>query len=187
MTDLPAPGARQALAEGFSSPRNTIAHTGDDLDHGPGTKGHKQPVITPEQASLFAAVDFRHKLQMLSDQAFNYSHPVDEYAPQGMPSPASGAGLLTITVQPDYDMPERIETILVIIPVGATSALLQLGQRTMQLYSGVALTVPSVINMHVSGVILNSDDPRVLTLTGATTSAGFVQLCGWALTRGQFS
>lgn len=174
---------------GLDYPRNTIAHTPGTpgQDHGPGTAGKPGRTPTEDQIAVLAALRFHHLMQMLQDQAFDYTHPVDEYAPQGMPSAAAAAGLLSVTVQPDYDMPERIETILVIVPAGATSALLQLGQRTLQLYSGAALAAPQVINMHVAGVILNSDDPRILTLTGATTSAPFVQLCGWALTRGQFS
>lgn len=119
---------------------------------------------------------------MLADKGFDYTHPVDEYAPQGTPGPVQ-----SLTIQSDYDMPERIETILVVIPVGATSALLQLGQRSIQYYSGAALTTPLVVSNHVSGIIINSDDPRILTFTGTITSQPYLGLTGYALTRGQFS
>jgi hypothetical protein len=125
-------------------------------------------------------------MAMIKDQAFDYTHPVDEYAPQGMSSTMALYPNI-INVQPDYDMPERIEAITVIIPVGATLAVLQLGQRTMTLYSGPVITTPIVTSVQCRGIILNSDDLRTLTITGGLTTAPYLGLCGWALTRGQFS
>jgi hypothetical protein len=164
-------------------PRNVIATAGTDRDQGPGTPGLGVPV--PSDASIARIIQLgqAHLLKMLSDQGFDYSHPVDEYAPQGSPGPQQ-----SVTVQPDYDMPERIEAITVVIPVGATSALLQLGQRSLQLFSdATALTAPIAQSFEVRGIILNSDDPRILTLTGAITSQPYLGLTGFALTRGQFS
>jgi hypothetical protein len=162
--------------------RNAIDTSGSGTDQGQDTQGIAVPIPTDASVARIIQLGQAHLLKMLSDQGFDYSHPVDEYAPQGNPGPQQ-----TLTVQPDYDMPERIESITVVIPVGATGASLQLGQRTIQLYSGAALTTPEVLTMEVRGIIINSDDPRIITFTGAVTSQPYLGLAGFALTRGQFS
>ena len=178
------PEGRDVAYPGYKvEPRNAIV-PGTDVDQGPDAEGIKIPSITEAQIDRVVALAQRHLLKMLEDKAFDYTHPFDEYAPQGSP------GLVvtnSITVQSDYDMPERIESILTITPVGATGTLLQLGQRTLQLYAGAALVAPLVQSFHVSGMILNSDDPRILSFTGTVTSQGYLGLTGYALTRGQFS
>jgi hypothetical protein len=177
-------GTRNAIVTGVE---------GMDTDQGPyGNKPTADPQPTSEQIVQHAAMKFRHLMQELKDQGFDYSHPVDEYAPQGM-----SVNMLqfptTITVMPDYDMPEKIENVLVIIPSGALSCTLQLGQRTLNLYAGgtgAGLVSPMVITIPQAGIILNSDDPRILTLTAGTGgifSAPYLGLTGFALTRGQFS
>jgi hypothetical protein len=176
-TDLPYPRDVHHYQE-----RNVIAHSGTDQDEGVDAEGVKIPPVDPRTMAAVIAAAQTHLLKMLSDKGFDYTHPVDEYAPQGIPGP-----IQSLTIQADYDMPERIETILVVVPVGTTSALLQLGQRSMQLYSGAALVSPLVIAMPVHGLIVNSDDPRILTFTGAVTSQPYLGLTGYALTRGQFS
>lgn len=180
--NYPTPNARNTIVTGPA---------GLDTDQGPlGNTPTSDPVPTMEQITARAALHFRHLLEELKDQGFDYSHPVDEYAPQGMPAPAAGITYANVvTILPDYDMPEKIENILVIVPVGATLATLQLGQRTLDLYSGAALTAPLLITVPHAGVILNSDDPRILTISpaGTITSAPYLGLTGYALTRGQFS
>jgi hypothetical protein len=163
--------------------RNTIDTHGTDMDQGAGTPGIAVPPASLEQMLKTMGLANAHLMKMANDRAYDYSHPVDEYAPQG------GTAVITntVTVQPDYDMPERINGLTVIIPVGSTAAVLQLGQRLMQLYSGSALTVPGILCMNVMGIVLNSDDPRRLTLTGTLTPPPYVGLTGFALTRGQFS
>ena len=173
-TDIPYPGDRV-------EPRNAIV-PGTDRDLGPDTEGIKIPSITEETIDRIVALSQRHLVKMLMDKAFDFTHPFDEYAPQGNPGPQQ-----SLTVQSDYDMPERIDSILVVIPVGATNALLQLGQRTLQLYTGAALAAPLVQSLYAKGIILNSDDPRILTFVGTITSQGYLGLTGFALTRGQFS
>lgn len=162
--------------------RNAVLRRGTDQDTGVDAVGVDIPPVDPRTIAAVVAAAQTHLLKMLADKGFDYTHPVDEYAPQGIPGPVQ-----TLTIQSDYDMPERIETILVVVPVGATSALLQLGQRSMQLYSGAALASPLTIVMPVHGVIINSDDPRILTFVGTITSQPYLGLTGYALTRGQFS
>ena len=164
-------------------PRNSIATHNPDPNSGPDEQGIEIPSASHEQMVKNLLLASARLSKMANDQAFDYSHPVDEYAPQG------GTAVITntVTLQPDYDMPERITTITAIIPVGATGASLQLGQRTMVLYSGTALTAPGVLTMSVHGIIVNSDDPRILSIAGTLTSAPYLGLTGFALTRGQFS
>lgn len=152
----------------------------------PGTEGHPVKEPTHEEIAVAAALKFHHLMKMQDDRAFDHSHPVDEYQPQGL-STSSASFPNQLIIQPDYDMPERIEAIFSITPVGATLAVLQLGQRILTFYSGAALTTPLVQTHQVRGMILNSDDQRVFTLTGALTSAPYIGLTGFALTRGQFS
>jgi hypothetical protein len=173
---------------GQENNRNTIVTHATDTDQGPFNNPPE-----PAQHTTFAGVAGRlliHMAQLvdtLKDQGFDYSHPVDEYAPQGMAAFAGATYPNVINIQADYDMPEKIESITVIVPVGCTFAVLQLGQRTLNVYSGAALTTPYLFTIPFAGVIVNSDDPRTLTLTGTLTSAPYLGLSGFALTRGQFS
>jgi hypothetical protein len=164
-------------------PRVSIASRHPDPETGPDEQGIEVPPASHEQMLRTIALRQVQLMRMIADQSFNYSHPVDEYAPQG------GTAVITntVTLQPDYDMPERITTVTAIVPVGATSASLQLGQRTLTLYSGTALTTPGIIVLVVHGIIVNSDDPRILTLGGTLTTPPYLGLTGYALTRGQFS
>ena len=177
--NLPPPG------HGFDGdPRIRFAHhPGLDTDHGPDTTGHTAPALTKEQlGEARSAASLRYQ-RLVKDKLFDYTHPVDEYGPQG------GNNIIanTVIVQPDYDMPEMITGVFVIIPVGCTLAQLQLGQRNLVLYSGAALTAPLIPAIPETGLILDADDQRQLTLTGALTTAPYLGLTGWALTRGQFT
>lgn len=164
--------------------RNAVLHGYTDEDTGPNTNlGNAAYQPTREEMNdFFSAMQARYT-RMMSDRVFDYSHPVDEYGPQG--SPGSTVVLASITLQPDYDMPERIEKITYSIPVGTTLASVLLGQRLIILYQGAALAVP-VVGYLSTGIIINSDDPRIFTCTGST-GVPYFGLSGWALTRGQFS
>lgn len=153
-----------------------------DRDTGPNTTGHAAHEITKDYIERFVQGQTLQYQRLMKDMTFDYSHPVDEYAPTGNPGAQA-----SLTVQPDYDMPEKIDHVTYVIPVGATSALLQLGSRTIQLYSGTALTAPIASALYVGGIILNADDPRSITFAGSVTSQPYLGLAGWALTRGQFS
>lgn len=166
-----------AIATDF---RNAIVPGDSDNDHGPGTHGKAAPELTPEDINRVLSLEAARYQRLSHDMAFDSSHPVDEYAPIGNPGAIS-----TLNVQPDYDMPELIQHVTYILPVGTTAATLQLGPRYLKLYSGTALTVPIVTSLH-TGLVLNSDDPRQLSLTGATDQP-YLGLQGFALTRGQFS
>ena len=187
--------ARQA------GPRNQIVPGARDTDSGPDTEGRAASQLTPALMQYAAQLETLRYGRLTHDAVFDASHPVDEYAPQGMlanGSPPAGS-TVTLNIQPDYDMPERYESCAVLIPAGALTVSLQLGQRNLQLRSASSGTdignvQPAWMNLTFTGLILNADDTRQLTVVyaaQATTTVNptepFVSLTGYALTRGQFS
>jgi hypothetical protein len=130
-----------------------------------------------------AALDQRIELSRLSRMAFSYTHPVDEYEIIG--SNASGLPGPGLVIRADTDYDERIECILYSLPLGTTSATLQFGtDRTILLYDGAAIAVQQSLVLPHLGLIIGSGDERYLTLTGALTTNGYIDLMGWALSRG---
>jgi hypothetical protein len=118
-----------------------------------------------------------HDMRRQRRANFNTSNPVDEAAY----GPALPSG--TIDIQRDYDLPERIQAILYSIPVGATAATIQLGQRVIPLYSGAALATQLVNSLTNLGLIVGPDERRTLTVAGALTSGFFIALQGYAFER----
>src|SRR5215471_2088589 len=97
--------------------RNQIVPGAADVDHGQDTKGAEVPALTEaEIAKRLALISLRYQ-RYGYDREFDYSHPADDYAPQGTFAAAVIAS--TLTVQPDYDMPVRYDSLTVISPVGA--------------------------------------------------------------------
>ena len=108
-------------------------------------------------------------------QLFNHSRPVDTYYTAVDPQPAGD-----YEIQPDYSSTVRIESITASLPVGITSAVLQLGrERIIPLYSGAATTTQILVNLQGLGIMLTDNDRRVLTLTGVSTTGFFITLAGW--------
>jgi hypothetical protein len=159
--------------------RNSVLAGYTDTDENR-PEGHSTRTLTPPEIAMLAQVEQLRYGRMQDNRLFDHSHPVDEYGPPGNPGP-----VVSFLIQPDYDMPEKIDNIVYVIPVGTTLASIQLGQRTINLYQGAALTTPIASFLPI-GCILNSDDPRQCTFTGATGQP-YVGLSGFALTRGQFS
>jgi hypothetical protein len=97
-----------------------------------GAQGAQQAVATPSETVESYALSLmkRHCIatERLARIAFDKTHPVDEYI-STPGAPANGI----IILQPTYWMPERIESILACIPAEVDSALLQLGDRYIQL------------------------------------------------------
>jgi hypothetical protein len=164
--------------------------------------GHSHPhhIPTREDVSLAFQVELSKYVGLLKDKAFDHTHPVDDYAPQGSFAnnvPVAGS-TISLNIPTDYDMPVRYEGIHVVIPAGALTVTLQLGQRLIPVRTADATadpgqTEPATFSFTFTGMILNSDDLRVLTVTYGAGAAGqvftmpFVSLTGWVLTRGQFS
>lgn len=134
--------------------------------------------LTPhEQAVLGNLYQQRELLLRIARQVYDHSNPVDEWESQTTAPPA------TVELFPDYEIPERIDCITASLPVGVTSAVLQLGQRYLTLYSGAATTVQTIVHLPVTGMILVRNDRRVLTFTGALTSGFYLGLTGYCLER----
>jgi hypothetical protein len=153
-----------------------------DQDTGPNTVGEEVKPLSVAGAQAMIAAQLLRYQRMQADHMFDYSHPFDEYGPPGSPD---AVVVSTFQIQPDYDMPERVEHIAYSVPVGTTFASVQLGQRLIVLYQGTALVTP-LVGALFTGIILNATDNRIVTFTGAT-GTGYLGLAGFALTRGQFS
>lgn len=136
-------------------------------------------MTTEERAKLGVQFQQRQLLERIARQLYDHSNPVDEW------SSSSGVDIATgsVEIMPDYEIPERIESITASLPVGITSAVLQLGQRYVVLYSGPATVVQTLINLNDLGMILGRNDKRVLTLAGVLTSGYYINLAGHCLER----
>jgi len=128
-----------------------------------------------EQAMLRLLFHIRQENIRANRQLFDHSRPSDEY----FNSPdAQGAG--SFTLQREYDGPVRIESITASLPVGITSAFLDIGrERRIPLYTGNATTVQTLVNLQGLGIMVTENDERILTLAGTMTSGFFIALAGW--------
>lgn len=110
-----------------------------------------------------------------SRQLFDHSRPVEEFfnAPDAVP-----AG--EYEIQPNYSVPVRIDGAFFSLPVGITSAVLNLGrERTLPLYSGAATTAQTIVSIRDAGFMLTESDRRTLVLGGTPTTGFFAGLFGW--------
>ncbi len=141
----------------------------------------QRPVRTRRRQTDLTVEDMLYQIMLdmrrLARQNFDAANPVDEWmsSSQVIPSP--------VTIMRDYDLPERIESIAAWLPVGITAATLQLGQRFIPLYSGVATTLITFVNPTGLGIIVGPDDKRELTYVGAATSGLAIGLMGHTLER----
>lgn len=127
------------------------------------------------------AIAFTHHIQAMRlaqermlRKLFEYSHPVDEYI-SSAGAPASNP----VEWQPSWEHPEKIDHIIFSVPVGTTSAVLTLGDRTITLYAGAALTAALTNSLPVGGMILGRDDARFLNLL-PLAGPFHIELCGYA-------
>jgi hypothetical protein len=122
------------------------------------------------------------EMQRLSRMAFNYAHPVDEYEIIGTNASTLAVG---IPIRMQYDTDERYESILISLPLGTTSAQLNIGSdRQIQLYNGPAITAQQPLVLPHLGIVASSGDARYLIIGGVGTTNGFISLMGWSLSRG---
>lgn len=109
-------------------------------------------------------------------QLFDHSRPVEEWfnAPDAVPAD-------TYEIQPNYHMPVRIDGLFASLPIGMTSAVLNLGrERTVPLYSGAATTTQTLVSANNLGLMATENDRRTLVLAGTMTSGFYIGLYGWA-------
>lgn len=108
-------------------------------------------------------------------QLYDHSKPLDTYYTAVDPQPAGD-----YEIQPDYSSTVRVESITASLPIGMTSAVLQLGrERIIPLYVGGATTAQTLVNLQGLGIMLTDNDRRVLTLQGNMTSGFFITLAGF--------
>lgn len=155
------------------------------VEHGPLIPQSEAPIYhsqkgiadpEPTVGEYLANVHRRQTQQLmrLSRIAFDHTHPVDQY------QWSSGAPAINpVTIQPTYEMPERIDHITFSLPPGTTSALLQLGDRVIPLYGGTALTTQLTSTLQVGGIVLNRSDLRTLTLN-PLAGPFYIGLAGFA-------
>lgn len=113
------------------------------------------------------------ELKRQSRKLYDHSNPVDEYE-SSLGVPASNM----VEIQPSYEIAERIECIFASLPVGITAATLQLGDRQIVLYNGAATVLQTIVTVQGTGMILNRNDVRRLTFTGAPTTGFYIGLTG---------
>lgn len=131
------------------------------------------------QILLKALIKNYEEAKRQSEKLYDHSHPVDEYA--AFPSVPSSGDILW---QPDYELPARIESLSVVLPVGITSATLYLGERAIPLYSAAVSTSLTLINWTNLGYILNRSDVRKLSFGAPLGAPGFIALSGHCLEAG---
>lgn len=146
-------------------------------------KNPAHPVLISEDEkydALFKLTLSQHNYaKRLQRMAFNYSNPVDEYQMIGQALDDN-----PVNITPDYGTTEIYRAILFSLPIGTTSAVLQIGStRKIQLYNGAATTVQNAQILQDLVIVANPSDDRTLTLAGAGTSDGYINLMGWAYDR----
>lgn len=141
------------------------------------------PVELLDDAFYKLFLDQRQQLQRISRKLYNWSNPVHEEF-VGVSGATLQDGQSGFVIPPNYEIQERIESFLIVLPIGITAANLKLGQAIIPLYSGVATTALTVLNGGGNlGFILDRDSARELQLTGTITSGFYAGLFGHALER----
>jgi hypothetical protein len=163
--------------------RKTALETGDQGTRPYPQRGRTSSVVLSEKETddqkIKALVATVAELRRLNRKLFNYASPVEEYE-WISGAPANGI----VTIRPDYDYTVMIETLLFSLPVGCTSAVLDLGSnRKIPLYSGGAITTQQLQSFTGLRHICGPDDRRTLTIAGALTGTGYISLMGHAFER----
>lgn len=132
----------------------------------------------PAKYIALALVHMRNELAKLPQMIEDRSKPVDEYNVQSL-APESDAVGSTLMLQPQYETPEIIESVLVTGPAAGTGTI-QLGDRLWP------FVLPATGILFIGaplGVCLSRSDLRVLTVTGTAGEYTF-ELMGHADSRG---
>jgi hypothetical protein len=144
-----------------------------------------QAVLTADkfQDSLFKLM-LDHKLETarIARQAFNFAHPVDEYEVVGQNASTLVNG---VQIRRDTGWQQRYQSILYSLGLGVTSAVLVIGQTTLQLYNGAAIAVQQPVCLNGLGILSGPDDKLALIVGGAATTDGFIKLMGYAFKRNE--
>jgi|SRR5882672_4010793 len=126
----------------------------------------------PGKYIALALLHIRRELARLPAMIADHSKPVDEYRPQEL-TPDNAT---TMTLQPNWETCEIIESIIITGPPG--NIIVQLGDRTWQL----AIPPVGYIILAPLMLILGRTDQRILT--GVVSGQYTMELMGHADTRG---
>jgi hypothetical protein len=146
-----------------------------DVYRAPG--GQQPAVSTITQTKGDYAVSLMERHAVASERTaritFDKTHPVDEYiSSPGVPQPnANFAGYqYAVQLQPTYEMPECIESIIVTVPAGAQSAIMKLADRWIPVYTTPFVATPAV---PASTVAQENDAPYpvLVIVSGGTVTA----------------
>lgn len=132
----------------------------------------------PNKYIALALVHLRNQIAKLVNMIDDRSKPVDEYNVQSL-APESDAVGSTLLLQPQYEVSEIIEGVLVTGPAGGTGTI-QLGDRVWP------FVIPASQILYIGGplgVCLGRSDPRQLTVIG-TAGEYTLELMGHADARG---
>jgi len=132
----------------------------------------------PEEKQLRFLAAIHRQLSILAKMSRNYANPVDEYEYNKDPIDITTMSGGVITIQAAFSSEVRIESILAMLPVGITAAVIKLGNRILPLYTGPITTVQTTVSLQGLGIILNGSDERFFSWTGAATSGYYVGLSG---------
>jgi hypothetical protein len=121
-----------------------------------------------------ALLHLRDQISTLANMTQDAGRPFDEYQPQTLAVEAETA----ISVQPTYEVSERVESIIVTGPPAAAITL-ELGDRTWPL----VIPATGIISMNGLAIQLGRSDVRqiIATVPGQYT----IELMGHADSRGQ--
>lgn len=129
-----------------------------------------------EQAPLVyiaaGLIHLKEQMERLAKMAEDRSNPVDEYWPQTLAPEAE----TVLTLQPQYEFPITVTSILVSGPAG--SVTLQLGDRVF------ALTIPATGLLVVAPVMMNLGRSDIRQLTAQVAGEYVLELMGYGDNRG---
>lgn len=138
--------------------------------------GHEANQALTEALLRQRIAEQRQQLREMRE-AFDLRHPVDEYqSTPGLPNQTTATSSypegfnFAVQLTADWQLPERIESYLVTVPVGTTLAVMKLGDRYINVYNGAATTAAQTFSNTGLGIILHEDDDRLLLLAGTLTA-----------------
>jgi hypothetical protein len=151
----------------------------------PGLNGEDQrhvrnpvPLVAPGEQEYtkmvaLALLHLKNEISKLPVMIDDRSKPVDEYNVQSLAAESTSS----ITVQAQYETPERIDNIIITGPANAAVSL-QLGDRVWSLI----IATSGILHIGPLGLYLGRSDNRVLT--AVTPGEYTLELMGYADTRG---
>lgn len=152
--------------------------------HAP-SQTEKQAVLSADEYkdTLFKMfLDHKLELQRVNRQLFNYANPIDEYEVIGQNASTLANG---IQIRRDTGWQQRYECIMYSLGLGVTSATLVIGESTLQLYNGPAVTTQQTVVLPHLGILSGPGDKSALLIGGVGTSDGYIKLMGYAFRRNE--